>query len=84
MSAVAGHGTERLCGDLRTYLEEQQALFRDDPDAAADEQVAQERMQQEARDRIAALQTARAEARRAKAEDAAADNDEDVAVEYRH
>jgi len=80
VSAVAGHGTDRLCGDLMTYLEEQQALFRDDPDAAADEQVAQERMQQEARDRIAALQDARAEARRASAEDA----DEDVAVEYRH
>ena len=84
VSAVAGHGTERLCGDLMTYLEEQQVLFRDDPDAAADEQVVEERMQQEARDRIAALQTARAEARRAKAEDAAADDDEDVAVEYRH
>jgi len=80
VSAVAGHGTDRLCGDLMTYLEEQQALFRDDPDAAADEQVAQERMQQEARDRIAALQDARAEARRASAEDA----DETVAVEYRH
>ena len=80
VSAVAGYGTDRLCGDLMTYLEEQQALFRDDPDAAADEQVAQERMQQEARDRIAALQDARAEARRASAEDA----DEDVAVEYRH
>ena len=80
VSAVAGHGTDRLCGDLMTYLEEQQALFRDDPDAAADEQVAQERMQQEARDRIAALQDARAEARRASAKDA----DEEVAVEYRH
>jgi len=80
VSAVAGYGTDRLCGDLMTYLEEQQALFRDDPDAAADEQVAQERMQQEARDRIAALQDARAEARRASAEDA----DETVAVEYRH
>ena len=84
VSAVAGRGTERLCGDLMTFLEAQQALFRDDPEAAAKERLAQEQMQQEARDRIAALQVARAEARQTRAGDAAAEDDGDVEVEYRH
>lgn len=83
ISAVAGRDTERLCGDLMTYLEEQQTRFREDPEAADQERAAQEQMQQEARDRIAALQAARAEARQARAADGV-DDDDDVAVEYRH
>jgi GTP-binding protein len=83
ISAVAGRDIERLCGDLMTYLEGQQALFREDPEAADQERVAQELMQREARDRIAALQTARAEARRARMSDET-DDDDDVVVEYRH
>ena len=84
VSAVAGRGTERLCGDLMTFLEAQQAFFRDDPEAAAKERLAQEQMQQEARDRIAALQVTRTEARQTRAGDAAAVDDGDVEVEYRH
>lgn len=83
ISAVAGRDIERLCGDLMTYLEGQQALFREDPEAADQERVAQEQMQREARDRIAALQTARAAARRARMSDET-DDDDDVVVEYRH
>ena len=84
VSAVAGRGTERLCGDLMTFLEAQQAFFRDDPEAAAKERLAQEQMQQESRDRIAALQETRTEARQTRAGDAAAVDDGDVEVEYRH
>ena len=84
VSAVAGRGTERLCGDLMTLLEAQQVLFRDDPEAADKERFAQEQMQQEARDRIAALQVARTEARQTRAGNAAAEDDGDVEVEYRH
>lgn len=83
ISAVAGRDIERLCGDLMTYLEGQQALFREDPEAADQERVAQEQMQREARDRIAALQTARAAARRDRMSDET-DDDDDVVVEYRH
>jgi Tfp pilus assembly protein FimT len=46
--------------------------------------LAQEQMQQEARDRIAALQVARTEARQTRAGNAAAEDDGDVEVEYRH
>jgi GTP-binding protein len=84
VSAVAGRGTERLCGDLMTFLEGQQVLFRDDPEAANKERFEQEQMQQEARDRIAALQVARTEARQTRAGNTAAEDDGDVEVEYRH
>jgi GTP-binding protein len=84
ISAVAGRGTERLCGDLMTYLEAQQALFREDPEALEMERLAQEQMQQEARERIATLQAARAEARRAQSAASDVEDDDDVVVEYRH
>ena len=84
VSAVAGRGTERLCGDLMTYLEEQQARFRDDAEAAETERLAQEQMQQEARERIAALQAARAQARQALGSESDVGDDDDVVVEYRH
>ncbi|MEL0161481.1 MAG: Obg family GTPase CgtA [Halieaceae bacterium] len=84
ISAVAGRGTERLCGDLMTYLEAQQALFREDPEALETERLAQEQMQQEARERIATLQAARAEARRTNSTASDVEDDDDVVVEYRH
>ena len=83
ISAVAQHGTERLCGDLMTYLEAQAEQFRSDPEAAEAELAAQTRMQQEARERIEALQAVRAEARAA-AKAGRDDDEDDVAVEYRH
>lgn len=83
ISAVAQHGTERLCGDLMTYLEAQAEQFRSDPEAAEAELAAQTRMQQEARERIEALQAVRAEARAA-AKAGHDDDEDDVVVEYRH
>ncbi len=82
ISAVAQHGTERLCGDLMTYLEAQAEQFRSDHEAAEAELAAQTRMQQEARERIEALQAVRAEARAAAK--AGRDDEDDVVVEYRH
>ena len=84
ISAVAGRGTERLCGDLMTYLEAQQALFREDPEALETERLAQEQMQREARERIATLQAARAEARQARSAASDVEDNDDVVVEYRH
>ena len=55
VSAVAGRGTERLCGDLMTFLEAQQAFFRDDPEAAAKERLAQEQALNYARLRLTHL-----------------------------
>jgi GTP-binding protein len=82
ISAVAQYGTERLCGDLMTYLEAQAEQFRSDPEAAEAEHAAQTRMQQEARQRIEALQAVRTKARAAAK--ARRDDDDDVVVEYRH
>ena len=82
ISAVAGMQTDVLCGDLMTHLEAHAEQLRTDPAAGEAEQAAQERMQNEARERIAALQAARAEAR-ARAKEGG-DDDDEVAVEYRH
>lgn len=82
ISAVAGMQTDVLCGDLMTHLEAHAEQLRTDPAAGEAEQAAQERMQQEARERIAALQAARAQAR-ARAKEGG-DEDDEIAVEYRH
>ena len=82
ISAVAGMQTDVLCGDLMTHLETHAEQLRTDPAAGEAEQAAQERMQQEARERIAALQAARAQAR-ARAKEGG-DEDDEIAVEYRH
>ena len=82
ISAVAGTQTDVLCGDLMTPLEAHAEQLRTDPAAGEAEQAAQERMQQEARERIAALQAARAQAR-ARAKEGG-DEDDEIAVEYRH
>ncbi|MDA0649925.1 MAG: Obg family GTPase CgtA [Proteobacteria bacterium] len=82
ISAVAGTQTDVLCGDLMTHLEAHAEQLRTDLAASEAEQAAQERMQQEARERIAALQAARAQAR-ARAKEGG-DEDDEIAVEYRH
>ena len=82
ISAVAGMQTDVLCGDLMTHLEAHAEQLRTDPAAGEAEQAAQERMQQEARERIATLQAARAQAR-ARAKEGG-DEDDEIAVEYRH
>jgi len=85
MAAISKIGTDRICGDLMTCIEQLNA------DEAADEAVAQneldiqDRMQQEARERIELLRSTRASARKsAQAPIDLDDDDGDVEVEYRH
>ncbi|MEY2908689.1 MAG: GTPase ObgE [Pseudomonadota bacterium] len=87
ISAIGKVGTERICGDLMTCIEQLNA------DEAADEELAQreldiqDRMQQEARDRIELLRSTRSAARKAEQDPDGLDDDGDddeVEVEYRH
>jgi GTP-binding protein len=84
ISAIRSEGTDALCGDLMTYLEECRAREAADPELLEAEQLLQTRMQEEARERIAEL---RARHRRGPEEenddDDDFDDDEfDVEVEY--
>jgi len=84
ISAIKGEGTDVLCGDLMTYLEELRAREAADPEQAEADLALQHRMQEEARIRIAEL---RAQRRRGPespdVEDDAWDEDDyDVDVEY--
>ena len=79
ISAISGEGTERLCGDLMTHLEDMRAREAADPELAEGERELQSRMQQEARERIAELRAAR---RGDRADDDPRDDDPDVEVEY--
>jgi len=55
ISAIKGEGTDALCGDLMTYLEELREREAADPELAEADVVLQHRMQEEARERIAEL-----------------------------
>ena len=85
ISAIRSEGTNVLCGDLMSYLEECRAQEAADPELAEAERALQTRMQEEGRQRIAEL---RARHRRGPAEDEAGDDDDlddddfDVEVEY--
>ena len=84
ISAIRSEGTDALCGDLMTYLEECRAREAADPELLEAEQLLQTRMQEEARERFAEL---RARHRRGPEEenddDDDFDDDEfDVEVEY--
>ncbi|PLW66970.1 Obg family GTPase CgtA [Pseudohalioglobus lutimaris] len=84
ISAIRGEGTDALCGDLMTYLEEMREREAADPELAEADVALQHRMQEEARLRIAQL---RAQHRRAPEEEDGADDDwdeddYDVDVEY--
>lgn len=82
IAAASGTGTERLCQDLMTALEERRDAEAADPALAEAEAEAQARLQREARERIDALRARR----RAGAEDGSDgsddDSDYDVEVEY--
>ena len=54
ISAIKGEGTDALCGDLMTYLEECERR-KADPELAACRVGTAARMQEEARERIAEL-----------------------------
>ena len=83
VAAIRGEGTDALCGDLMTQLEEYKAREAADPELAELERELQSRMQLEARERIEAL---RAQRRREATEeddnDDEDDDDLDVEVEY--
>ena len=84
ISAIRGQGTDRLCGDLMTYLEELRAAELADPELAEAESALQSQMQLEARERIAELRAQRSAERATgdEDEDDSDDDDLDVEVEY--
>jgi GTPase len=85
ISAIKSEGTDALCGDLMSYLEERREMEAADPELAQQELELQARMQEEARQRIAEL---RARRRAGPAEEEQQDDDDwdeddyDVDVEY--
>jgi GTP-binding protein len=85
IAAIRGEGTDVLCGDLMTYLEECRARELADSELAETESELQTRMQEEARQRIDDLRALRRqEARDARddSDDDFDDDDFDVEVEY--
>ena len=80
ISAISGEGTQALCADLMTYLEQCRLEEAADPEVADAELETQRRMQREARQRIAELR--RGVAARDDDDDDFDDDDYDVDVEY--
>jgi GTP-binding protein len=81
-AAISGQGTDRLCGDLMTYLEERREQEAANPELAAAELALQQQMQEEARQRIAELRSHRQAQPDPDDEDEFDDDDYDVEVEY--
>ncbi|NQX87685.1 MAG: Obg family GTPase CgtA [Halioglobus sp.] len=75
VSAITAEGTQTLCADLMTYLEQCRVREAGDPAVAEQEEALLRQMQKEARRRIAALRAARRYP--------VDDMDGDVDVEYR-
>lgn len=85
MAAISKQGTDVICGDLMTTLEQLTAKEQADEEVAQQERDTQNRMQEEARQRIESLRVERAEARKARQDAPVEDDDDsDVEVEYRH
>jgi GTP-binding protein len=82
IAAASGAGTERLCQDLMTALEERREAEAADPALAEAEAEAQARLQREARERIDALRARRKAAREDRSDEDGDDSDYDVEVEY--
>ncbi len=88
IAAISGQGTDRLCGDLMTYLEERRAREELDPELAEAELQEQFAMQAEARERVEAYRASRRRQARGEEGDAGFDDDDfdddddDVEVEY--
>lgn len=88
IAAIKGDGTDSLCGDLMSYLEERREREAADPELAEAELALQVQMQTEARERIAELRSQkRQESQDAKLaaqedDDDFDDDDYDVEVEY--
>ncbi|MGB1139311.1 MAG: Obg family GTPase CgtA [Halioglobus sp.] len=81
IAAISGDGTQALCGDLMTYLEQCREEESADPEVAEAELETQRRMQREARQRIAELRGG-VVAREEDDDDDFDDDDYDVDVEY--
>lgn len=83
ISAIKSEGTDALCGDLMSYLEERREMEAADPELAQRELELQARMQEEARQRIADLRNQRKAAPVEDEDDDDWDEDDyDVDVEY--
>ena len=88
IAAISGQGTDRLCGDLMTYLEERRAREEADPELAEAELQEQFAMQAEARERVEAYRASRRRQARGEEGDGGFDDDDfdddddDVEVEY--
>ena len=81
ISAIKSQGTDALCGDLMSYLEECREREASDPEVARAEFELQKRMQAEARQRIAELRRGKSVAENDDQDDFD-DDDFDVEVEY--
>jgi GTP-binding protein len=83
-AAISGEGTDRLCGDLMTHLEDLRAREAADPELAEEERALQSRMQAEARERIDELRAQRrGDTTPDESDDDDFDDDDfDVEVEY--
>ena len=83
ISAIRGEGTDALCGDLMSYLEERSEQEAADPELAQHELELQARMQEEARERIAELRAQHQRGPEVDEDDDEFDDDDyDVDVEY--
>jgi GTP-binding protein len=88
IAAISGQGTDRLCGDLMSYLEERRAREEADPELAEAELQEQFAMQAEARERVEAYRASRRRQARGEEgnddfdDDDFDDDDYDVEVEY--
>ncbi len=80
VSAIAGEGVDRVCGDAMTYLEARREAEAADPGLIDAEREMQRAMQSEARARSDALRARRRAERRGESDDD--DDDYDVEVEY--
>lgn len=89
IAAISGQGTERLCGDLMTFLEERRAREEAAPELAEAELEEQFAMQAEARERVEAYRASRRRQARGEESDDGFDDDDfdddddyDIEVEY--
>lgn len=84
VSAMAKAGTDQLCADLLSMLEQRWQAEKEDPELAQAERDLQAKMQAEARAKIEELQAKRRAARKKLGDDNDDDDDSDVEIVYSH
>ncbi len=84
VSAMAKQGTEQLCGDLLSYMEERWEEEKEQPELAEKEIEVQRQMQSEARERIEELRLAAKARKQAEKDDEDDDDDDDYDVEVEY